>query len=356
MLGRRGGLLGALLVAALAAILACAPAATAPAGSGAVPPTTATAAGSSADQAAAPPAPSRVVVSYSELVASELPLWIAQEAGIFRKNGLEVELQLIESATGLPALLAGETQIAQVGGSTVLGAAVGGADVLVVGVLAAVYPYVFQAHPSIRTVDDLRGQKVGVSRFGASSDSATRVSLRKLGLDAERDLTMIQVGSASARTAAMLSGAIQGAVAQPPDTMVLEAQGFNNLFDLAALELPASQVSVAVQRSYAASNHDVLQRYVDSLVEAGTVERRDKAFSVQVLKTYLRSDDEAALGVTYDYYANKVLAVLPHARAEQFADALEQLGEKNERARDFDVQRMLDSSFVQSAADRGLAR
>jgi NitT/TauT family transport system substrate-binding protein len=296
------------------------------------------------------------VVSYSELVPSELPFWIAQEAGIFQKNGLAVEHQLIESATGLPALLAGETQVAQLGGSTVLGAAVGGADLVIVAVLAPVYPYVFQAHPTIRTVDDLRGQKVGVSRFGTSSDTATRVSLRKLGLDAERDLTLIQVGSASARTAAMLGGAIQGAVAQPPDTLVLEAQGFNNLFDLAALGLPASQVAVAVQRSYLATSRDVMQRYVDSLVEAGVVQRQDKAFSIQVLKTYLRSDDEATLAVAYDYFTNKVLGVLPQARVEQFVDALEQLAEKNERARDFDIQRLLDPSLVQSAADRGLAR
>jgi NitT/TauT family transport system substrate-binding protein len=346
---------GALLAAALALVIACAPTATTPAASRAVPDGAAAPAEPSSPAAPAPPL-SRVVVSYSELVASELPFWIAQEAGIFRKNGLEVEQQLIESATGLPALLAGETQIAQLGGSSVLGAVVSGADLVVVAVLASVYPYVFQAHPSIRAVGDLRGQKVGVSRFGSSSDSATRVSLRKLGLDAERDLRLIQVGSASARTAAMLSGAIQGAVAQPPDTLVLEAQGFNNLFDLAALELPASQVAVAVQRSYLAANRDLLQRYVDSLVEAGVLQRQDKALAIDVLKTYLRSDDDAALAVTYDYYVNKVLSVLPHARPEQFADALEQLAEKNERAREFDVARMLDPSFVQSAADRGLAR
>src|SRR5437764_3620840 len=153
MIGRHGGLRGALPGVALAALLACAPAATAPADSGAAPTGAAEPRESSAT-APLPPAPARVVVSYSELVPSELPFWIAQEAGIFQKNGLEVEQQLIESATGLPALLAGETQVAQLGGSTVLGAAVGGADLLVVGVLAAVYPYVFQAHPSIRTVDD----------------------------------------------------------------------------------------------------------------------------------------------------------------------------------------------------------
>src|SRR5207302_4018482 len=107
MIGRRGGLRGALPGVALAVLLACAPAATAPAGSGSLAPTGAAEPRESSATAPLPPAPARVVVSYSELVPSELPFWIAQEAGIFQKNGLEVEQQLIESATGLPALLPG---------------------------------------------------------------------------------------------------------------------------------------------------------------------------------------------------------------------------------------------------------
>jgi NitT/TauT family transport system substrate-binding protein len=343
------------LVLSIVLLVACSQAATGPGAPGG--PAAGPAPRAAADgPGATAPAPARLIVSYSELSATELPLWIAQEAGIFQKNGLEVEQQLIESATGMPALIAGETQIAQLGGSNVLGAVVGGADIVVVGTLAPTYPYVFQTHPSIRSVEELRGQKVGVSRLGAASDVATRLSLRKVGLEPDRDVSILQVGSASARTAAMLSNAIQGAMVQPPDTMVLEAQGFNNLFDLAALDLPTSQLTIAVQRAFATANRDVVQRYVDSIVEGSARQRQDRALAIEVLRKYLRSDNEPALAVTYDYYTNKVLAALPYPRAEQFQEALEQLAEKNERARGFDVERMLDASFVQSAADRDVGR
>jgi NitT/TauT family transport system substrate-binding protein len=309
--------------------------------------------------AAAAPTPfsgplAKVTASYSELVATELPVWAAQEAGLFQKHGLDVDLQLMESTTGLAALIAGQTQIAQLGGSAVLSAAAGGADVVVLATLAPVYAYVFQVPASIRTLEDLRGQKVGVSRLGSSSDIATRVALRKVGLDPDRDVSIIQVGSSTARTAAMLSGAIQGGVAQPPDNLALEAQGFHSLFDLAALGLPVAQLTVVTQRSYANANRDVVQRYVDALVEATARARRDRELGLTTLRKNLKTDDERALVTTYDYFSQHVVAALPFPRPEQFADAAAELGENNPNIRSFDVARLLDPSFVQSAADRGL--
>jgi ABC-type nitrate/sulfonate/bicarbonate transport system substrate-binding protein len=138
--------------------------------------------------------------------------------------------------------------------------------------------------------------------------------------------------------------------------VLLEAQGFVTLFDLSALDLPSSQLAVAVQRGFASAERPILQRYVDAVIEAGTLQRQDRAFAIEVLKKYLRVDDEAALGVAYEYYTTRVLPRLPYPRPEQLADALEQLAEKNERARDYDVAALLDPSFVQSAADRGLGR
>jgi ABC-type nitrate/sulfonate/bicarbonate transport system substrate-binding protein len=152
----------------------------------------------------------------------------------------------------------------------------------------------------------------------------------------------------------MLSGAIQGGVAQPPDNLALEAQGFHSLFDLAALGLPVAQLTVVTQRSYANANRDVVQRYVDALVEATARARRDRELGLTTLRKNLKTEDERALVTTYDYFSQHVVAALPFPRPEQFADAAAELGENNPNIRSFDVARMLDPSFVQSAADRGL--
>ncbi len=304
--------------------------------------------------ATAAPAPAKLTVSYSNIVGDELPLWIAKEGGYFEKVGLNVDLLNIASAQGVPALIAGDVQIAQLGGSEVLSAAAEGADVAVIGMLAGVYPFVFEVSANIRTPADLKGRKVGVSSFGSSSDIATRVGLRGIGLDPDKDVNIVPVGSASQRTAALLSGAIDAGVAQPPEQLALEKAGFHQLFDLAALRLPSANTSVAVKRAYLSANRDVVQRYVDALVRAIVREKADKAFSIQVLKKYYKSDDDAAMTAAYDFFSLRVAVSLPHATPPQFADAQATLGAKSDKVKNFDVTRLIDDSFVSDAGKRGL--
>src|SRR5207245_11247070 len=114
----------------------------------------------------------------------------------------------------------------------------------------------------------------------------------------DKDVSILAVGSAQNRTAALLAGSIQGGVSQPPDSIALEAKGFHVLYDLASQKLPSANTSVAVRRSYIASSKDVVQRYVDSLVQGTKKLKADKAFGVSVLKKYFASTDEAAMSVT----------------------------------------------------------
>jgi hypothetical protein len=83
--------------------------------------------------------------------------------------------------------------------------------------------------------------------------------------------------------------------------------------------------------------------------------KQDKPGTVAILKKYYRSDDDAAMSAAFDFHAGEVVATLPFPRPEQFADAIAQLSVSNPRIRDVDLGRLLDPSFVQDAADRGLA-
>src|SRR2546425_9300977 len=168
--------------------------------------------------ATAAPAPVDLQVSYSNIIGDELPLWATKEGGFFEKSGLDVNLSNIASAQGVPAVLAGQVTFAQVGGSEVMAAVANGADLIVIAPLAGVYPFVLEVAADIKTVDDLKGKKIGVAGPGPSSGIATRVALRKMGLDPDKDVVIQAVGSAPNRTAALLSGAIQAGVSQPPDS------------------------------------------------------------------------------------------------------------------------------------------
>ena len=308
----------------------------------------------STSRASAAPVPVSLVVSYSNVIGDELPLWATKEGGFFEKNALNVELQYIASAQGVPAVIAGQVTFAQVGGSETLAANANGADLVVIAQLAGVYPFVLEVAADIKSVADLKGKSVGVSSAGSSSDIATRVALKKMGLDPDKDVSIRAVGSAQNRTAALLSGAIQGGVSQPPDSLTLEAKGFHVLYDLASQKLPSANTSVAVRRSYIASNRDVVQRSGDSLVQGIKRLKSDKAFGVSVLKKYFNSTDDAAMAATYDFYALSVAPSQPFAKPEMYADAQTTLGANDAKVKAYDVTKMLDGSFVQSAVDRGL--
>jgi ABC-type nitrate/sulfonate/bicarbonate transport system substrate-binding protein len=120
------------------------------------------------------------------------------------------------------------------------------------------------------------------------------------------------------------------------------------------LKLPAANTAVIAQRGWVNSHRDMVQRYVDGLVEATAHLKQDKPGTVAVLKKYYKSDDDSGMAAAYDFHVGEVVASLPMPRPEQFADAVEQLGESNARVREVDLGNLLDPTFVQDAADRGL--
>ncbi len=303
--------------------------------------------------ATASPAPTKLVVGFSEQYQGALPMWYAAEKGIFAKNGLDVQLQYTASSTGVAALISGNTQIFQGGGSETLSADVQGADLVVVGNIVPIYPYVFMVPASIKTIADLKGKKVGASSAGSTSDIATRAGLLKEGLNPDTDVTMVYLGSSSARTAALFSGAIQGGLDQPPGSLQLEAKGLHVLFNEVDEKLPVVNNGIVVERSYMTAHKDVVQKYVDSIVESIAALRKDKTGGVAVLTKEMKITDPTIAAATYDF-SMKIFPGIPTVSADAFGDAVKVLSKKNAKVASFDVNKIIDNSFMKSASDRGL--
>ncbi|HKF74552.1 MAG TPA: ABC transporter substrate-binding protein [Candidatus Dormibacteraeota bacterium] len=293
-----------------------------------------------------------LTASYSEIIPDELAPWVASDEGYFTKNGLDVTLQSIASTNGVAALLSGQVQIAQLGGSDVLSAAAAGGDIVIVANLVPVLPYVFMVPASIDSVSQLKGKKVGVSKFGGSADIATRLGLQKNGLDPNGDVTIVATGSASNRVAALRAGAIQGAVSQPPESTTLQQQGFHVLFDLAKEKLPAANTVVATTGAYLKAHRAVVQSYVDSLVEALAGLRKDQAVSDRALGKWEQVTDPALLKDTYAFYTKEIFTAYPTPVPGQYQAAIEVLKAQNPKLATFDVSKILDPSFVKSAQSR----
>jgi ABC-type nitrate/sulfonate/bicarbonate transport system substrate-binding protein len=157
------------------------------------------------------PCCTKVIAAYSNISADDWIPWYAFEKGIFKDNGLEVDLQSINGgAQTSAALISNSIQIGQFGGSEALSANAGGGDLVIVANLAPVYPYKLYVQKGITSIQGLKGKKVGVSNAGGSSDIATRAALKAAGLDPDKDVNILAVGSHANRTAAHLSQCEQG--------------------------------------------------------------------------------------------------------------------------------------------------
>lgn len=301
----------------------------------------------------AKPAPYAIKAATPTTSGAFLWAYLASDSGIFSDNGIAADVTYIQSTQALTALISGQIDVSLGAGSDVLSAAVGGADLVIVAVPTPTYPFVFEVAPGITKAADLKGKKVGVASIGSSSDIATRVALKKLGLDPDKDVTIVAVGSAASRTAAAVSGAIQGAVSLVPDDLVLEDKGWKPLVDLADLGLPAVQNTVTVRRDFLNAHRDVVQHFVDAMVIAIARAKKDKAASFASLKKWSKLTDPRLLEATYAM-STKTYPALPYPKPELFADSINELSPKNPKVKGFDISKILDDSFVKSAADRGL--
>src|SRR5207247_5200487 len=182
----------------------------------------------------------KIIAAYSNISADDWVMWYAFEKGIFKERGLDVDMQSISGgAQTSAALLANQIHIGQFGGAEALSANAAGADLVVVGNMAPVYPYILYAQKTIKTVADLKGKKIGVSNKGGSSDIATRAALKANGFDPDKDFQIVAVGSHANRTAALLNGSIDAGVDDPPEDQELVKAGLNGVGDVAAQKIRA---------------------------------------------------------------------------------------------------------------------
>jgi NitT/TauT family transport system substrate-binding protein len=253
----------------------------------------------------------RLNVGYSAISGDALPAWIAKDAGIFEKNGLDVQLVFFTGGTtAVMALVSADTPIAQLAGAAVVNSVMAGSDAaLVVGGVTSLN-YYLMGRPEIKTAEQLKGGTVAISRFGSSSDFIARYALQKVGLTPGKDVTIVQIGSTTARVDAALTGRVQATVVNPPASIIAQKRGMTVLADLPKLGLVYQHTSVATTRKYIREHPEIVRRYVKSQVDAVHRIYTDKEASLRALARFIgRTVERDVLEKTWENLLNE--AVLP---------------------------------------------
>ena len=253
----------------------------------------------------------KLSVGYSAISGDALPAWIAKDAGIFEKNGLDVQLVFFTGGTtAVMALVSTDTPIAQLAGAAVINSVMAGSDAaLVVGGVTSLNYYLL-GRPEIKTAEQLRGGSVAISRFGSSSDFIARYALQKVGLTPGKDVTIVQIGSTTARVDAALTGRVQATVVNPPASIIAQKRGMTVLADLPKLGLVYQHTSVATTRKYIREHPEIVRRYVKSQVDAVHRIYTDKEASLRALARFIgRTVERDVLEKTWENLLSE--SVLP---------------------------------------------
>ena len=330
-----------LCVSMLTLAVACGPAPAAPA--------------ANAPGASAPAPRVRLRSAYTSESASELPLLVTHEAGLFAEQGLDVAVERIAGGSSkvVQVMLANELEVAQIGGPAVIDAHLAGVDLVFVATSIPVLGLTIYATPGINRMEDLRGKAIAVTRAGTVSDFGARYALTRHNLRPDEDVGVIQTGGIAESMAAMQSGQVAAGVIGAPLDVPARRLGLHELLDLPSLGLDFLQNGLAVQRDYLAKNDEPLSRFVRAYT-AGTVRlKRDKAFAKQVLAKYVAAEDEESLESGYDSFGNRYLARVPYPTASQLVPIVEFAAEREPRARELRPEAMVDDHFVRALDQSG---
>jgi NitT/TauT family transport system substrate-binding protein len=296
----------------------------------------------------------KVTTSYVSDSAGVLPLWLAKEAGIFARNGLDVQAVRVHASVGVMALMSGELQFVLASGPVVVDSALRGSNAVYVAGGMSTLDFVLVTRPEIKTAEQLKGSTVGLSAFRGANPTATRFALQKLGLG-PKDVSLIVVGGTSERIASLRLGKIQGTLFSPPQNITAQREGFNALADVAELGLTFVHIGVATTRTFIRDNPEIVRRYVKSHIEAIAVMKTDREMAVKTLTKYLgQIKDRDVLIKSYE-------AAVPDNRISRkqypylagLQMALDLLAEENPKAKGAKPEDFVDSRFIKELDDSG---
>jgi NitT/TauT family transport system substrate-binding protein len=197
-------------------------------------------------------------------------MWIAKEAGFFKKQGLDVKLVFIASGpTGTTSLLAGETDVGIIGGFAPTRAIVGGAkDLVIIGQSKTRMTGNIVGKKEIATVQDLKGKRLGIDRIGSNPDMFAQASLTRFGIDTLKDLQYVQLGNIGNGIPALKGGTIDALIAGAPHDLFAQRLGFKVILDITALKIPFAVTVLASARHTVERKQQELAKFMRAYAEA----------------------------------------------------------------------------------------
>jgi len=295
-------------------------------------------------------------VAYAAITAAFSIPWIAKEAGIFQRHGLDVELVYIAAGSrAVQTLVGGSIDIAAIGGPAGVDAKLAGADTIYVAIPVNRVLVFTVAAPQIQRIEDMRGKSIGVTRIGTVTDFFTRLYLRQNGLVPDRDVMIRQAGGLPEIVAALKAGQIEGGTFGFPAVLHARAAGFRVLVDYNASGFRYPLSTVIVTQKLLRTQESAVRRFLEAHIEAVHRFKTDPNFAMKVIGKYTQTTDRSMLEETQRVYASAFERV-PYPDIEVMKLGLTQVAETNPRVRDVDPKEFVDPRLLREIEASGYVK
>src|SRR3990172_5483785 len=298
----------------------------------------------------------RIRIAWAGASPANSPIWVVQEKGFLKKQGLDAEvISITASPIALQALLAGELDVIVTSVTTLVSSRLAGADiVMILGMVPTFVDHIITL-PSITRPEQLKGKMGGVNRLGSTSDLGLRLALRRLGVDPEKDVKIITAGGNTERFAALSKGLTQFTIMPEPFVREAEKLGFRDLLDIGSLKIPFWWNAVLTNETIAKTKRPTLLKFSRAMVEAVHSIKTEKESTKAIFSKNLRLTDPEGLERAYRAYT----AVFPDnlmPSPDRVKTMLDDLALRDARATGANPNAFIDQSFIRELESSGFIK
>jgi NitT/TauT family transport system substrate-binding protein len=285
-----------------------------------------------------------------------LPVYVAQDQGIYKKYGLDVETTVMQSSAQVaPAMAAGDIDIALTAGAGVVDLDLAGGDQVIILNHSQYMHFMLQARPDIRRVEDLRDKRVAITRLGSGIHLATTLTLAKAGLEAGRDVLLVQAGGVDQVLGALLGGSVDASMLALPFNLLAERQGFPQLVDVGDYQIPYMQGSLAVTKGTLDKQYPLIRDVVRAHLEGLSIAKRDIALSKRLVGQASQTDDDDLLERSVRLWIGG-LAPTPYPSLEAVQTVLDQRAPEIEAAKTANLNDFVDNRILRELEAEGFLK
>ncbi|HEX6770100.1 MAG TPA: ABC transporter substrate-binding protein [Candidatus Binatia bacterium] len=273
-------------------------------------------------------------------------IWITKEGRLFEKNGLDVEVLYLESNLVRTALISGDVPIGAMSGAAMAAPKLQGADLVVILGFQNSLPFRLVVRPEIKSAAELKGKRVGVAGFGLLAERAARLVVAKLGLNPDKDVTLLQTGGESTRLAALVNGSIDATVLNPPIHKRAVEAGMRVMANMAEMGIPFQNSALVTSQRFIAKNPEVMRRLVKSIVDEIYLIRTNPDVTKRAIAKYMRMKDQKELDEAYEIL-DSLTQRKPYPTLEGFKIIIDDLRPKIPAAKTAEPKDFVDVRFLE---------